>query len=217
MLIPLRDSTRAETAPLLTLILIGVNTTIFLFSTFQGVLGALVDRFGFTPNAALAKPEIIITSTFLHAGILHLASNMWFLWLYGDNIEDRFGRAPFLGLYLASGVAGNVAQALFTGLQSIVPVIGASGAVAGVMGAYLICYPRARVKTLFILVFYPLFFQLPALLLLSAWMVGEFWMAIVAQPGDFVAHWAHVGGFVTGAIWGWKKRHPLHRPRGWWW
>ncbi len=217
MLIPFRDEARAETAPLVTLILIGLNVTIFLFASIWGALDSLISRFGFTPGASVRSPEVLISSIFLHANPLHLLSNMWFLWLYGDNIEDRFGRLPYLSLYLLSGVAGNIIQTIFTGFDSTVPVIGASGAVAGIMGSYMICFPKARVKSIFILVFYPLFFQMPALLLLGIWMIVEFWLALIAQPGDHVAHWAHVGGFIPGVIWGLQRRHPHFGPRGWWW
>ncbi len=217
MLIPLRDEARSETAPLLTMLLIGLNITIFLFGSTGGALESLIARFGFTPGAVVKRPEALVSSIFLHANLIHLLSNMWFLWLYGDNIEDRFGRLPYLALYVLSGVAGNFVHTIFSGFDSNVPVIGASGAVAGVMGSYMVCFPKARVKTLFILVFYPIFFRLPAILLLGFWMAGEFGMAVIAKPGDHVAHWAHVGGFVLGVLWGWRERHPLSGPRGWWW
>lgn len=217
MLIPLRDNTRAETAPLLTVLLIGLNVVIYIFCVLDGALETMIQRFGWMPGSVLQNLEILFSSIFLHANVLHLVSNMWFLWLYGDNVEDRFGRLNYLILYLLSGVTGNVIHTIFTGFDSNAPVIGASGAVAGVMGSYLICFPKAKIKTLFILVFYPLFFRLPAMLLLGVWMVGEFWMAYLAPPGDHVAHWAHIGGFVVGILWGWQRRHPLARPRGWWW
>ncbi len=217
MLFPIRDEVRSETAPLFTILLIGLNVTIFLFSSFGGALEAMVARFGFTPGAVIRNPEVIVSSIFLHANLLHLVSNMWFLWLYGDNIEDRFGRLPYLGLYLVSGAAGNLLHTIFTGFSTTMPVIGASGAVAGVMGSYVVCFPRARVKSIFFLVFYPIFFHVPALLLLGFWMIGEFWMALIAQPGDHVAHWAHVGGFLLGVLWGWPRRHRFASSRGWWW
>jgi membrane associated rhomboid family serine protease len=217
MLIPFRDESRAETAPLLTMLLIGLNITIYLFSSLGGALDGMIKRYGFTPVAVVHSPDVLVCSIFLHANLLHLISNMWFLWLYGDKVEDRFGRLPYFGLYLLSGIAGNLIHAIFTGFNTASPVIGASGAVAGIMGSYMICFPRARIKSIIVLVFYPLFFQLPAILLLGLWMAGEFWMAMIASPVDHVAHWAHVGGFILGVIWGWPQRHRYASSRGWWW
>jgi membrane associated rhomboid family serine protease len=217
MLFPLRDENYSETAPVITILLIGINVTVSLFVWSGGALDSMIQKFGFTPTLALHYPEVLITSIFLHANFLHLLSNMWFLWIYGDNIEDKFGRIPYIALYLGSGIAGNLAHALFTGLAMDMPVIGASGAVAGIMGSYLVCYPTAKIKTLFLLVFYPIIFALPAGIILGGWMVWEFYSAIVAGAGDPVAHWAHVGGFIVGIAWGWGRRHSLHHARGWWW
>jgi len=217
MLIPFRDEARADSAPLLTILLIGLNVTIYLFASLSGALQRLILEFGFTPGTLLIKPEVIVSSLFIHANLLHLVSNMWFLWIYGDNIEDRFGRLPFLGLYLLSGIVGNFLHTIFTGFSTTVPVIGASGAVAGVMGSFLICFPKAKIKTMLFLIIYPVFFKIPALLLLGLWMIGEFWMALIAQPGDHVAHWAHVGGFIIGILLGLPRRHRFASSRGWWW
>lgn len=217
MLFPLRDENYPRTKPVFTILLIALNSALFVATMRQAALEAAVGRFGFTPEAAFRAPEVLITSIFLHANLIHLLSNMWFLWLFGDNIEDRFGRIPYLFLYIASGVAGNFTHALLSGFESPTPVIGASGAVAGVMGSYLVRFPMARVRSVLFIIFYPLFLNVPALVLLGLWMAGEFWAAIIAAPGDFVAHWAHIGGFLLGVLWTWGRRRHYHRARGWWW
>jgi membrane associated rhomboid family serine protease len=145
----------------------------------------------------------LFTSMFLHGGWMHLIGNMWFLWLFGDNVEDRTGHLSFLLLYLAGGLAGGLAQ-VFTSPESSVPTLGASGAIAAVMGAYLITFPRARIKTLVPIFFYLARFDLPAYLILIYWMLLQTLNGVAAlgaadsslQGG--VAWMAHVGGFVAG-------------------
>jgi len=142
-----------------------------------------------------------ITSVFLHAGLLHLASNMWILWIFGDNVEDRMGPWRFLGFYLLCGVAAGLVH-WWTNAHSVVPTVGASGAIAGVLGAYMVLYPRARVVTLLLLVFWPLIFELPALFFLFYWFAIQLLSGTAAILGPEqmggVAWWAHVGGFVAG-------------------
>jgi membrane associated rhomboid family serine protease len=139
----------------------------------------------------------LLTCMFLHGGWLHLLGNMWFLWIFGDNVEDRLGPLLYLGLYLFGGLAASAAH-WASMPTSGVPVIGASGAVAAVLGAYAIAWPHARVKTLVILVVFITIIDLPALLVLGIWFLGQILSAMGdANPG--VAWWAHVGGFLTGA------------------
>ncbi|MEZ5318123.1 MAG: rhomboid family intramembrane serine protease [Vicinamibacterales bacterium] len=144
-----------------------------------------------------------VTSIFLHAGPLHLVSNMWMLWIFGDNVEDRMGPWRFLGFYLLSGVAAGLVH-FWTNAHSVVPTVGASGAIAGVLGAYMILYPHARVVTLLLLVFWPFFFELPALFFLFYWFGIQLLSGTAALLGPEqtggVAWWAHVGGFVAGVI-----------------
>jgi membrane associated rhomboid family serine protease len=145
----------------------------------------------------------LITSMFLHGGWLHLIGNMWFLWLFGDNVEDRLGRIRFSVLYLGSGLAAGVSQLLVNWGDSM-PIIGASGAVAGVLGGYMVTYPYARVRTLvpFFYFFWPVV-ELPAFVLLGLWLVMQFFQGTVAAatPGSSnVAWWAHVGGFLAGIL-----------------
>jgi len=137
----------------------------------------------------------VLYSMFLHGGLLHLGGNMLFLWVFGNNIEDRMGKVPYLLFYLVSGLAATAAH-IGVDPTSSVPVVGASGAVAGVMGAYLVLYPRVRIHTLLTLGFFVLFREIQAWVLLGFWLVSQFFIA----PGSGVAWVAHVGGFVFGAL-----------------
>jgi membrane associated rhomboid family serine protease len=142
-----------------------------------------------------------LTTIFLHAGWLHLASNMWFLWIFGDNVEDRMGRLRFLGFYLLCGIIAGVVHT-WTNSHSVVPAVGASGAIAGVLGAYIVLYPRARVETFVWLVFWPVFFDLAAVFYVGLWFAIQLLNGTAALLGPEqmggVAWWAHVGGFVAG-------------------
>jgi hypothetical protein len=221
--IPLRDDVPTSRPPVVTRGLVVVCAVVFLLQLGDPP-GELVERFGmvparvFDPDAALvqlgpggrpigrlaaaAVPDwlTLLTCTFLHAGWMHFLGNMLFLWIFGDNVEDRFGRVRFLLFYLACGVAASVAH-LLTAPGSAVPTIGASGAIAGVMGAYLLLYPRARVEMLVIWGFFVDFVVLPAPFFLGYWfllqLVGG---SIERSAGGGVAWWAHIGGFVAGAM-----------------
>jgi membrane associated rhomboid family serine protease len=151
---------------------------------------------------AAAVPDwlTLLTCTFLHGGLLHFAGNMLFLWIFGDNVEDRFGRLRFLLFYLACGIAASAAH-LLASPTSPVPTVGASGAIAGVMGAYLLLYPRARVQMLVVWGFFLDFVVLPAPFFLGYWFLLQlFGGAIDRVAGGGVAWWAHIGGFVAGAL-----------------
>jgi len=125
---------------------------------------------------------------------------MWFLWLYGDNVEDRLGKINYLLFYLLAGVLGNLVHGITTGFGDSIPLIGASGSVAGVMGCYMVLFPRARIRAIFLVVFYPIFFRIWAVVLLGGWMVFESVYAYSGSAGDNVAHWAHIGGFAFGLL-----------------
>jgi len=143
----------------------------------------------------------IFTSMFLHGGLLHIAGNMLYLWVFGNNVEDRMGRAPFLAFYLAAGVAAVYAQAA-TDADSVIPMIGASGAIAGVLGAYLVLFPHARVVTLVPLFYFLQVAELPAILVLGFWFVLQAFQGVGSLGSDVggVAWFAHIGGFVFGAL-----------------
>jgi membrane associated rhomboid family serine protease len=214
---PLRDEIPSRHAPLLTWAIVAANVAVFvwqlsldeeqarqLFYLFGIVPARFTDaawaaRVGFPGGGALA----FLTSMFLHGGLFHLASNMWSLWIFGDNVEDRMGRFRFLVFYLACGLfAGGLHW--WTNPTSTVPTVGASGAIAGVLGAYLRWFPAAKVLTLVPIFFYPLFVDLPAIVFLGFWFVSQLFsgVASLGLPSDVggVAWWAHVGGFLAGML-----------------
>ena len=144
----------------------------------------------------------LVTSIFLHAGLLHLAGNMLFLFIFGDNVEDEMGHVPFLLFYLACGVGGNLAQ-FATDMWSVVPTVGASGAIAGVMGGYLLLFPKARVDILVILIVIFRIIPLPSWIMLGLWFAFQLWGSFGSlgqTEGGGVAYWAHSGGFVIGVL-----------------
>jgi len=215
-MIPLRDANPSHRTPWVTLAVIVVNALVFFYevSLSEPSLERLVFTLGMVPARVTVfptSPEIgfgdaffpLFSSMFLHGGWLHLIGNMWFLWIFGDNIEDRLGHARFLLFYLLCGVTAGGAHTLFN-LNSTIPTIGASGAVAGVLGAYFVTFPRARVLTL-IPVFFLNLVELPAYLILLYWFVIQLFSGTAsivtgsAARGG-VAWWAHVGGFVIGLV-----------------
>ena len=214
-MIPIRDDQPRFSPPILNNCLIGLNLLIFLFESILGPrsLQALFFQFGLVPShvtgildrgspnlAALFVP--FFTSMFLHGSWLHVLGNMWFLWIFGDNIEDYLGHFKYLLFYLLSGLAAAVTQVILTP-HTRVPTVGASGAIAGVLGAYFILYPKARVLTWFPIFF---LFYLPAWVMLGYWFVVQFLSGTatsIAYSGNSsggIAFWAHVGGFAAGLI-----------------
>jgi len=217
-MIPIRDDTPRFSKPFVTYFIIALNTMVFLFELSVGgqshrALNSLIYHFGVVPlhfERALTGASTVslpgsflplLTSMFLHASWLHLIGNMWFLWIFGDNIEDYLGHFPYLLFYLVSGFAAAVAHILLNA-GSNVPSVGASGAIAGVMGAYFVLYPRARVLMWFPPIF---FFHLPAWLVLGYWFFMQFLSGaatsiVETSESGGIAFWAHVGGFVTGMV-----------------
>ncbi len=214
-MLPVGDSNPTRRIPLVNWVLIAVNVLIFLFELTlpERQLGRLFIDFGVVPNhilTALAQPTqtpptewlTLFTSQFLHGGWAHIVGNMLFLWVFGDNIEDVLGPVVYLGFYLTSGAVAALAQVFVSGATDV-PSIGASGAIAGVLGAYILLYPLARVRILVPLFFYFTTIELPALIVLGWWFVQQFFYGIgsftaIAEGG--VAFWAHVGGFVAGVV-----------------
>lgn len=203
---PLYDDNRSARVPWITRSLIVLNVLVFLYQlTLSSSASAdVTGEFGFVPLALRTHPGqavlTLFTSQFLHGGIAHLLGNMWFLWIFGDNVEDRFGHLGFLVLYLLWGVVAALSQALFGG-DPTAPLIGASGAISGVLGAYLVTYPHARIRTfvpIFILFLLP---WVPALIYLPYWFVIQIASLQLGEAG--VAFAAHVGGFVAGALVAW--------------
>lgn len=213
--IPLTDHIRRRSFWAFTLLLIVANVWAFLIELSLGPeLNHVVVLYGlvparYAPRALFNLPaELtlapVFVSMFLHGGWLHLLGNMLFLFVFGRSIEDRFGHFPFLLLYLVSGIAAALAQ-IIVNSGSRVPTIGASGAIAGVLGAYFVCYPGARITTLIPLFIIFWTFEVPAILLLGYWFLIQFlagfqMLSIETATAGGVAWWAHIGGFVTGAL-----------------
>ena len=204
---PIRDHNPSERTPVVTWALIAVNVAVFL-SYYPALAGAEASLMAFYGDWALVPAELlsgsdghtVMTSMFLHGGWMHLIGNMLFLWIFGDNMEDLLGHAGFAAFYVASGLAAAAGQVL-AGPGSTVPMVGASGAIAGVMGGYLLFFPRARIDVLVIIFFFIKVFTVPAWLMLGLWfglqLVNGLSMDI-ANGG--VAYWAHAGGFLAGVV-----------------
>jgi membrane associated rhomboid family serine protease len=204
---PLKDDNPTSRFPVLTLGLILANTAIFLLRAAAPrqldarMLQALAFHPALLTTGRAAALATLLTSQFLHGGLLHLGGNMLYLWIFGNNIEDYLGRVRFLPFYLGCGVLAGLAQ-WAVGPHSDIPIIGASGAIAGVLGAYAITFPRARVHTLFILLIFIRVVPVPAAAWLGFWLLYQALMAAIAhgQAGGGVAWFAHLGGFVAGFL-----------------
>jgi membrane associated rhomboid family serine protease len=219
---PIRDDTPRFSTPIITYFIIALNVVVFLYELSVGAqsqraLNAFVAEFGVIPRHEVAvltgqsslNPGAailpIFTSMFLHGGWLHIIFNMWWLWIFGDNIEDYLGHFKYLVFYLVSGFAAALVH-IALNLTSRVPTVGASGAIAGVMGAYIVLYPRAKVLTLVFLIVFITFWWLPAWLFLGYWFLIQFisgaatTIAETSQSTGGVAVWAHVGGFLAGIV-----------------
>ena len=211
-MLPLRDDISTSRKPFINLALIAINVGVFVYEWTlpQDALRLLLGTWGtvpaaFNPGAGLGPLSIseyptFITGLFLHGGLWHLLGNMLFLWTFGDNVEDRLGHARYLFFYLTCGIAASVAQ-VASDVSSPIPIIGASGAIGGVMGAYMISYPRARVLTVFWFFFFVRLIWIPAVVYLGVWFAFQLLSAArSSQAGGGVAVWAHVGGFVAGVV-----------------
>jgi membrane associated rhomboid family serine protease len=212
-MLPIRDNIRSRSFPIVNWGLIAVSVLAFLLEQAieLGVGGGAFQRFlmlfGLVPsNFSLLNPLSYISvfsSMFLHGGWFHLISNMWILYIFGDNVEDRMGSLRYLAFYLACGVAAGMTHVLFASGSSL-PTIGASGAIAGVLGAYMILYPRARVLTLIPLFIFPWFIEIPALFYLGIWFLTQISSGLLSigamMPFGGIAWWAHIGGFVFGLL-----------------
>jgi membrane associated rhomboid family serine protease len=219
-MIPLRDVIPSRTTPGVTITLITINVLVYLFGLTLSDRGrdAFIIGFGLVP--AYFSLVSVFTAMFVHGGLAHVAGNMLFLWIFGDNVEDRLGHGRFIVFYLLCGVAAALAQT-FLQPNSLVPMVGASGAIAGVMGAYLVLYPHSRVLMLFP---FPVFlFELPAIVFLVIWFLVQFLNGISQLPvfeqdaiSGGVAFWAHVMGFVAGLILVVFMKRPERTRVEWW-
>jgi membrane associated rhomboid family serine protease len=205
-MIPLRSTERVYSKAFATGTLIALNVLIFLyqFTLDESALTRFVETWGIVPDAISGHLYALVTSMFLHGGWLHLLGNMLFLWVFGRNVEDLIGSGRFVGFYLGCGLVAGVVQVIASP-YSRVPTIGASGAIAGVMGAYLIKFPRARIVTLVPIFIFITTMEIPAAFMLLWWFVIQFVSGVgsLAQTdytGGGVAWFAHVGGFIAGML-----------------
>jgi membrane associated rhomboid family serine protease len=211
-MIPLRDAIRSKNFPAVNFIIIGLNIIVFLWQFTQGPhLKEALYLYGIVP-LRYSDPELsaqftrfqqylpFLTSMFLHGGFLHIIMNMWFLYIFGDNIEDRLGHIRYLVFYLFCGLAAGLVH-LFTNWSSNIPTIGASGAISGVMGAYLLLYPRSKILTLIPIFFFFQFVEIPAFIFLGFWLLLQLFSAgLTPRNVGGIAFWAHIGGFIAGLI-----------------
>jgi membrane associated rhomboid family serine protease len=219
-MIPISDENPPRTTPFVTYALVAINVAVFLYQISLGeeVVG-FIESCAFRPAELVTGQDLppptcvdppwltIFTSMFMHGGLLHIGSNMLYLWIFGNNVEDAMGHLGFLAFYLLCGVAAALVQTLFTisfsPEEAGIPNLGASGAIAGVLGAYIVLFPHARVRTLVFLGFFISMTRVPALVVLGLWFVLQFFQGLGAVGGagtGGVAVWAHIGGFVAGLV-----------------
>lgn len=204
---PIRDTEPSYTRPLVTIAIILINVLAFLFemSLEPESRNAFIEAYGLVP-AHFATANLL-THMFLHGGWMHLLGNMWFLWIFGDNIEDILGHGKFLVFYLACGIGAALTQytaTLYSDADPRIPMVGASGAIAGVMGAYLLKFPQSRIYSLVTVIFFFTTTEIPAWIMLIYWFVVQFFSGVWSigtsqvSEGGGVAFFAHVGGFLAG-------------------
>ena len=201
---PIRDTQRSNSRPIVTIIIILVNVAVFLHEITLDAYSRnyFIAHYGLVP--AHFRFTAVLTSMFMHGGWMHIIGNMWFLWVFGDNVEDALGHTKYLLFYLLCGLAGGLTQTLFN-LGSRVPMVGASGAIAGVMGAYLVKFPHSRILTLVFVFFFVTTIDVPAILMLLYWFFIQLFSGFetigysrLSQGGT--AFFAHIGGFIAGMI-----------------
>ncbi|MGZ6058401.1 MAG: rhomboid family intramembrane serine protease [Myxococcaceae bacterium] len=216
-MIPIRDTIPHRRAPVMTWAIIAVNALVFLYelSLSPDQLEALIYRFGIVP-ARYSHPDWanwaglqvddywpFLTCMFLHGGWAHIIGNTWTLWIFGDNVEDLMGPVRFLFFYLLAGLVAGLTH-YFLNLQSTLPTVGASGAIAGVLGAYFVRFPRSQIIVVLPILFFPLFFEVPAFLYLFFWFLSQIFGGTLAGLSSSevggIAFWAHAGGFVAGVV-----------------
>jgi membrane associated rhomboid family serine protease len=223
-MIPLRDTIPSRTTPVVTVLIIVANVFVFLYmlSLDPYTQNHFIRQYAVVP--ARLHLSALVTSMFLHGGWMHIIGNMWFLWVYGDNVEDSLGHGKYLLFYLLCGVIAAVTQYAISP-DSQVPTLGASGAIAGVMGAYLIKFPHSRILTLIPIIVFWTTIEIPAVIILVYWFILQFFSGIgsigyaQSSQGAGVAFFAHVGGFIAGMIlvstMGTKERYSRRRDLQW--
>jgi membrane associated rhomboid family serine protease len=204
-MLPLRDSNRSHNTPIVTWVIIAANILVFLYelTLSQNDLQLFTQSFALIPARFETEPLYfaitLFSSMFMHAGWFHLLSNMWILFIFGDNIEDRMGPVQFLIFYVISGLAAGLLQVIVSP-GSQIPIVGASGAIAGVLGGYIFLYPNAKVDTLVTLGYFIRVIEVSAVFFLGIWFVTQLFSGIasIGATGGGVAWWAHIGGFLMG-------------------
>ena len=203
---PLRDTVRARSFPIVNWLLLGTNILFFVLVSSGGEarFEQLTRTYALIPAHLSADPSswaTLVSSMFMHGSWFHLLSNMWTLYIFGDNVEDRMGSVRYAVFYLLAGLAAGLVQVYFAS-SSAIPTVGASGAIAGVLGAYFLLFPNSRVTTLILLFFLPWFVEIPAIFFLGLWFLSQLSSGLMAlgAAGAFggIAWWAHIGGFVFG-------------------
>lgn len=207
-MIPLKDDIPSYTFPYVTIAIIAVNLFVFTYQLALGTRGVesfiyrtavipyeITNLVDIRPRSVVPPPLTLFTAMFVHGGLLHLAGNMLFLWIFGDNVEDVLGHFKFVLFYLGSGLVASMAH-ISMEPSSLTPMIGASGAIAGVLGAYFLLFPRAQVLTLVFLIFFINIVRLPAVIFLGLWFLFQI---LSSGSGGGIAWYAHIGGFVAGA------------------
>lgn len=207
-MIPIRDEIPTRRVPVVNYLLIALNIGVFVLMWLAGPSQeAIVYQFSMIPANLTSGLDIgdifdVFTSMFMHAGLAHIAGNMLYLWIFGDNVEDRMGSVMYLAFYLLGGVVASLAH-LLTNPGSQVPTVGASGAIAAVLGAYLVLFPQSRIVTFIPLGFFMRLAVVPAIVVLGLWFVLQLFSGVLAIGGPDVggvAFWAHIGGFVAGVV-----------------
>ena len=211
-MIPIRDTIKSDSYPFITTIIVIANILVFIKEMILGpALEEFVNIYGVVPIKFFSSTYIhhtsflelitpLFTSMFIHGDILHILGNLWFLWIFGDNVEDKMGHFKYLLFYLTSGIVAMVFH-IVTNSMSQVPAVGASGAIAGVMGAYMILFPMSRILTLVPIIIFFSFIELPAFFFLGLWFVYQFLLGTLTlgmQGVGGIAFWAHIGGFIWG-------------------
>ena len=219
-MIPLRDVIPSRTTPVVTISLIVVNALVFFYQLSLGPdVQAFAEEWGLVP--AEFSLVAALTSMFLHGGFLHFGANMLYLWIFGDNVEDRMGHRRFVAFYVLCGGAAALAQTI-ADPASTAPMVGASGAIAGVMGAYFVMYPHSRILTLVPIFFFIQLIEVPAVLFLGLWFIVQFVQGVgslasaTGEPGGGIAFWAHVAGFGAGIATVGLFRRPERQRVEWW-
>jgi membrane associated rhomboid family serine protease len=205
-MLPIRDHNPSERLPYVTYTLMAINIAVYLFGLATLTNDLAISQFYYDYALIPARFSAgenygaLITSMFLHAGLMHLAGNMLFLWIFGDNLEDKMGHIQFLIFYLVSGIGADIAQ-FAVDPYSPIPVVGASGAIAGVMGGYLLLFPKAKVDIFIFLIIFIRILPIPAWIMLGLWFGLQLFNGIAADASaGGVAYWAHAGGFIVGFV-----------------